>query len=304
MKFIDIGALFGLAALWGASFLFIRIASPVFGPFLTIQGRVTIAAAALLIFLLITRKPLHLKQKWRQYLLIGALNAAIPFTLIATAALYLPASMSAILNSLTPLFTAIVIWGWMKEKLSARKWLGTVVGVIGVVTLVGWSHLPITKEIIFAIVLSIISTISYGFAGVYAKKNFAGVPVLSLAVGQQLGAAILLLPFTLTQLPYSTSQVSGVAVYAVMALALFCTAIAYLLYFYLINSVGPTKTLSVTFLIPVFGIIWGYFFLQEEITIGMLIGLVVILGSVYLISDVQIKTFKVKKEEKRQRFLL
>jgi drug/metabolite transporter (DMT)-like permease len=304
MKIKDIGALFGLAALWGASFLFIRIASPVFGPFLTIQGRVTIAAAALLIFLLITGKSLHFKQKWRQYLMIGALNAAIPFTLIATAALYLPASMSAILNSLTPLFTAIVIWGWMKEKLSARKWLGTVVGVIGVVTLVGWSHLPFTNEIIFAVGLSVISTISYGFAGVYAKKNFAGVPALSLAVGQQLGAAILLLPFTLTQLPRTTSQISGVAVYAVMALALFCTAIAYLLYFYLINSVGPTKTLSVTFLIPVFGIICGYFFLQEEITMGMLIGLVVILGSVYLISDVQIKTFKRKKEEKRRRFLL
>jgi drug/metabolite transporter (DMT)-like permease len=303
MKIKDFGALFGLAALWGASFLFIRIASPVFGPFLTIQGRVTIAAVALLIFLLITGKSLHLKQKWRQYLMIGALNAAIPFTLIATAALYLPASISAILNSLTPLFTAFVIWGWMKEKLSARKWLGTVVGVIGVVTLVGWSHLPFTNEIIFAVVLSIISTISYGFAGVYAKKNFAGVPALSLAVGQQLGAVILLLPFTLTQLPHTTSQVSGVAVYAVMALALFCTAIAYLLYFYLINSVGPTKTLSVTFLIPGFGIIWGYFFLQEEITMGMMIGLVVILGSVYLISDVQIKTFKGKKEEKRRRFL-
>lgn len=295
MKMKDIVALFGLAGLWGASFLFIRIASPVFGPFLTIHGRVTLAAAALLVFLLISGKSLHLREKWRQYLMIGALNAAIPFTLIATAALYLPASLSAILNSLTPLFTAFVIWGWMKEKLSVRKWMGTVVGVMGVVILVGWSTVPFTNEVLFAVILSVLSTISYAFAGVYAKKNFSGVPALSLAAGQQLGASFLLIPFTITHLPTSTSQISTVAVLSVVGLALFCTAIAYLLYFYLIESVGPAKTLSVTFLIPVFGIIWGSFFLQEEITTGMLVGLVVILGSVFLISDVQLKVMYLKK---------
>jgi drug/metabolite transporter (DMT)-like permease len=289
MKLKDMAALFGLAALWGASFLFIRIASPVFGPILTMQGRVTIAAVALLVFLFLSGNSLLLKQNWRQYFMIGALNAAIPFTLIATAALYLPASMSAILNSLTPLFTALVLWGWMKEKLSVRKWLGTIVGVLGVVILVGWSTIPFTKETIFAVILSVLSTIAYGFAGVYAKKNFAGVPALSLATGQQLGASILLLPFTFLQLPNSTSQISTVAVLAVVGLAIFCTAIAYLLYFYLINNVGPTKTLSVTFLIPVFGIIWGCLFLQERMTVGMIVGLIVILGSVFLISDVKLK---------------
>ncbi|WP_235821815.1 EamA family transporter [Gottfriedia acidiceleris] len=110
MKLKDGIALFSLAALWGASFLFIRIASPVFGPILTIQGRVTIAAFALVLYLVITKKSLQFKKRWRQYLIMGALNAAIPFTLIATSALYLTASMSSILNSLTPLFTALVLW--------------------------------------------------------------------------------------------------------------------------------------------------------------------------------------------------
>lgn len=288
MKFKDVMALFSLAGLWGASFLFIRIASPVFGPFVTIQGRVTIAAIALILFLIITRQSAHFQLRWKQYLIIGALNAAIPFTLIATAALYLTASMSAILNSLTPLFTALVVWGWMKETLSVRKWLGIVVGVIGVGILVGWSSMPSTSETIIAVGLSVLSTISYGLAGVYAKKAFSGIPPLSLAAGQQVGASILLLPFTLMNLPASTDRISSVAVLSVVGLALFCTAIAYLLYFYLIDSVGPTKTLSVTFLIPVFGMIWGVLFLHEQVTFGMIVGLSIILGSVFLISDIRL----------------
>ncbi|MDP4107193.1 MAG: EamA family transporter [Bacillota bacterium] len=294
MKVKDVIALFALAALWGASFLFIRIASPVFGPLLTIQGRVTIAAAALIIFLTVTRRSAQFKQRWKQYLIIGALNAAIPFTLIATAELTLPASMSAILNSLTPLFTALVVWGWMKETLSIQKWLGIFIGVVGVAILVGWSSLPFSSETMIAIGLSVLSTISYGFAGVYAKKAFAGVPPLALAVGQQVGAAVLLIPFTIFHLPASTGRISTTAVLSVVGLALFCTAIAYLLYFYLIESVGPTKTLSVTFLIPVFGIIWGIIFLHEKLTIGMLIGLIIISVSVFFISDVRLR-MKTKK---------
>lgn len=288
MKIKDLIALVGLAALWGASFLFIRVAAPVFGPILTIEGRVSIAALALVIYLILTRKSLDFKQRWKQYLMIGALNAAIPFTLIATSAIHLTASMSSILNALTPLFTALIVWGWMSEALSTRKWIGILVGVIGVVLLVGWSTIPFNKETIIAIGLAVLSTISYALAGVYAKKTFAGVTPLSLAAGQQIGASILLLPFTFVNLPSSTSNFSIVPILAVLALALFCTAIAYLLYFYLIENVGPTKTLSVTFLIPVFGMIWGVLILNEKITFGMLIGFIVILGSVFLISDIKL----------------
>lgn len=288
MRLKDTIALFGLAALWGASFLFIRIASPVFGPFLTIEGRVVIAGMALFIYLLLTKKDLHFLQKWKQFLIIGALNAAIPFTLIATAALHLSASISSILNSLTPLFTALVIWAWMKERLSLRKWFGIIIGVLGVVFLVGWSSIPYTKDNIIAIGLAVLSTISYGFAGVYAKKAFVGISPLSLATGQQIGAAVLLLPFTFINMPIINSK-TLIPLLAVIGLAILCTAIAYLLYFYLIESIGPTKTLSVTFLIPVFGMIWGVLFLNEKITIGMIVGFFIILGSVFLISDIRLR---------------
>ncbi|MEH6937945.1 DMT family transporter [Bacillus sp. JJ664] len=290
MSFKELIALIGLAALWGASFLFIRIAAPIFGPVLTIQGRVSIAALALVLYLVIIRRSLDFRKRWKQYIIIGALNAAIPFTLIATSALHLTASMSSILNSLTPLFTAIIVWGWMNESLSTRKWFGILVGVIGVVLLVGWSTIPFTKETIIAIGLAVLSTISYGLAGVYAKKTFVGIAPLSLAAGQQIAASILLIPFTFFYLPNTTSNFSLIPILAVLSLALFCTAIAYLLYFYLIENVGPTKTLSVTFLIPVFGMIWGVLILHEKITMGMFVGFIVILVSVFLISDIKLPT--------------
>lgn len=289
MKTKDIGAMFALAALWGASFLFIRIASPVIGPIFTIQGRVTIAAIALLFYIFMIGQSTQFKRLWKQYLIIGALNAALPFTLIAYAALHLNASMSAIINSMTPLFTALVVWVWMKEKLSKRKWLGILTGMIGVIILVGWSPIPLTIEVLIAIILSVLSTVSYGVAGVYAKKNFGGVPPLSVAFGQQLGASLLLIPFTLFHLPVSPAVITPIAAFSVVGLALLCTAIAYLLYFYLIENVGPTKTLSVTFLIPLFGMLWGVLFLNEQVSLGMVVGLIVILSSIFLIFDFQPK---------------
>jgi drug/metabolite transporter (DMT)-like permease len=296
MKGKEFTALFGLAALWGASFLFIRIASPVIGPFTTIQGRVTLAGLALLAAVWLTGHSLEWRQRWKQYLIIGALNAAIPFLLIATAALHLNASVSAILNSMTPLFTALAVWKWTDEKATARKWAGIFTGMAGVAILVGWSPVPVTREVVISIVLSILSTVSYGLAGVYAKKTFAGVPPLSLATGQQLGASILLLPLTLVNLPASSAAFTPLVLVSVLGLALLCTAVAYLLYFYLIEQVGPTRTLSVTFLIPVFGMLWGVVFLQEAITGGMLAGLLVILSSIFLISDLPVISIRQAKK--------
>ncbi|MFZ5967722.1 MAG: DMT family transporter [Bacillota bacterium] len=288
MKAKDIGILFLLAALWGASFLFMRIVSPVLGPFLTIELRVLIAGIVLLLYTAIIKHPSNFRERWRQYMVIGALNAAIPFTLIATATLTLNASLAAVLNSTTPLFAALVAWGWLKEKLTARKIFGVMIGVSGVVILLGWSPIPLSFQVILSASLSILAAVSYAFAGVYAKRTFTGVDSLSIAIGQQMAAALLLLPITLTKIP--SVHVSGMVVFAVIGLAVLCTAIAYLLYFYLIESVGPTKTLSVTFLIPLFGVIWGIVFLKEQVTTGMIIGLLIILSSVFMISEINVKS--------------
>ncbi|MBA2874747.1 DMT family transporter [Thermaerobacillus caldiproteolyticus] len=288
----ELTALFLLAALWGASFLFMRISSPVIGPVLTIELRVLLAGIVLLLYAWLFKKAMNIKQHWKEYLIIGALNAAIPFTFIATATLHLNASLAAIFNSTTPLFTALASLFFLKEPLNAKKWIGIVFGTFGVFVLMGWSPVPFSIQTTLSALLSILAALSYGCAGVYAKKALTGVSSLSLAIGQQLGASILLLPLAIVHIP--TKPVSSTVIYSVLGLAIFCTAIAYLFYFYLLANVGPTKTLSVTFLVPVFGVIWGMIFLHEKITIGMIAGLAIILTSIFLLSDIKIA---VKRQE-------
>lgn len=294
MNIKELAALFFLAALWGASFLFMRISAPVIGPALTIELRVLLAGVALLLYAWLFRKTASLKPHWKEFLIVGALNAAIPFTFIATATLHISASMASILNSTTPLFTALASFVFLKEPLTVKKWTAILMGIFGVSILVGWSPMPFSLETAFSALLSTLAALSYGCAGVYVKKAFTGVSSLSLAIGQQLGAAVVLLPLAVIHIP--TKPIPSTVVYSVLGLAIFCTAIAYLFYFYLLANVGPTKTLSVTFLVPGFGVIWGMLFLHEKITFGMFTGLAIILSSIVLLSDVKIGM-------KRQSFL-
>ncbi|OCA85784.1 hypothetical protein A8F94_12995 [Bacillus sp. FJAT-27225] len=293
MKPKDIGILFALAAFFGSSFLFVRIASPVVGPYLTSQGRVTFAALALLITVLIVRKPTHLKQRWKQYIMIGALNSAIPFTLVSLASLHLNASLLAIINSMTPFFTALVAWAWMKERLTPKKMIAIFIGMVGVVITVGWSPVQLTIEVVIASVCSLLSTVSYGFGGVYAKKTFINITPLPIAFGQMMGASLLLFPLSAVALPESALSVTPVVAFSLLGLGVFSTAFGYLLYYQLIASVGPTKTVTVTFLIPLFGMVWGVIFLHEQITAGMILGLFIILSSLFLISDLPLFKKKV-----------
>ena len=298
MKIKDMAALFLLAAMWGASFLFMRIAAPVLGPFLVIELRVLIAGLALFLYAVVTRRKLSVKGKWRSYLVIGAINAAIPFTLIATATLTLKASLASVLNSTTPLFAAIVAWIWLKEELTIKKTLAIILGIIGVVVLLGWNPINITTKVVFSAMLSLGAALSYAFGGVYAKKTFKGVDALSLNIGQQLSAALLLLPITIFKI--LKVEVPKLVVFSVVALALICTALAYILYFYLIANVGPTKTLSVTLLVPVFGVIWGAVFLKESITTGVIGGLIIILLSIIIMSGIKLVPAKVQNLEKAE----
>lgn len=284
MKPKDILMLFGLAALWGASFLFMKIGAPVLGPVLLIFLRVLIASVTLLLYLMIRRQRPRLLQMWKQYLLLGLLNAAIPFTLISTAELHLSASLASILNATTPLFTALVAWVWMKEALTIKKVVGLILGVIGVAVLVGWDPHPSGDRLLIWVSFSLLAAVAYAFAGVYSSKAFKGAKPMDMAIGQQLGASVVMIPFAGATIPHETP--SPIVISAVLGLAVFCTAIAYLLFFALIRNVGPVKTLSVTFLVPVFGIIWSALFLGEGVTLNIVAGLVIILLSVALVMNI------------------
>jgi drug/metabolite transporter (DMT)-like permease len=275
-----------LAAIWGASYLFIRVASPVLGPLPLMECRTLIAGLVLLAYASLRGQRPALWTNWRRFLALGALNGSLPFALIATSELYLPASPAAILNATTPLFSALVAASWGGEPLTRRRLLGIAIGLAGVVILVGWSPLPLTGKVLLGIVTSLLGALCYGLGGTYAGRAFRDVPPLTLATAQQLGAAAALLPFALIAAP--EARVTGPAVANMLALALLCTAVAYLIYYPLLKSVGPTRTLSVTFLIPIFGLTWGAIFLHEKIGPGTLVGLLVILSSVGLVTGLRL----------------
>ena len=280
----ELGALILLGALWGASFLFIRVAVPVLGPFVLMELRVGLAAVALALYAAALARTPELRARWKQFITIGTLNAAVPFSLIATAEIHLTASLAAILNSTTALFAPLVAAAWIGESLVPRQVVGVVSGILGVAVLVGWDPISLNGAVLLSVGAVLAASFSYALGGVYAKRTFAGIPSITLAIGQQAAAATLLLPLAVATLPAELP--SEAVALSVLGLALLCTAAAYLLYFYLIRSVGPTKTLTVTFLIPVFGLLFGVLLLGEPVGIGTLIGLGVILTSVALVTGV------------------
>lgn len=280
----QLGALILLAAVWGASFLFYRIAVPVLGPFLLVELRVFLAGFALLAYTLLSQKTLQLKANWRKLFILGFLNSVLPFTLIAAAQLVLSASLASILNATTPLFAAVAATIWLDERLSLKQILGLPIGILGVAVLVGWSPLEFNSEVGLAVSAMLLAALAYALAGIYIKRNFTGVSGLTLATGQQLAAACLLLVPASFSVPITAP--SATVVLAVIALALLSTALAYLLYFYLMAQVGPTKTLSVTYLIPLFGSLWGVLFLNESFTAAMGLGLGLVMLSVMLVNEV------------------
>ncbi len=287
MKAKHVGALLLLSALWGGSFLFMRIAAPVLGPVVLIELRVLMAGAALLLYVMATRSHLDLRARWRHYLVIGIINSAIPFTLIATAELHLTAGLAAILNATSPLFGAVVAAVWIKEALTTKKVIGLILGLLGVAVLVGWSPLPFSAIMAFSVAASLTAAACYGLAGVYTKVHVQGVSSLSLATCSQLGASLFLLPLTFV-VPSKHIPTLPV-ILAVTALALLCTAVGYLLYFWLIEHIGPTRALTVTFLAPIFGVLWGVVLLSEPLSLSTFIGFGIILTGTGFVTGVHLR---------------
>ncbi len=273
--------LFLLAAIWGGSYLFIRVAAPVLGVFFTMSLRVMLAAFALSLYGVFTQQLPKLKKRWRSYLLLGLLNNAIPFILIAIAVVNLNASIAAILNATTPLFTAIVSAIWLKERLDRRKIMGLLLGILGVAILVGWSPLPLSLPVILGGIFALIAGLCYGIAAVYVRRAFMNDRATETATGQLLGSSILLFPITFASVPNKIPSIE--IILAVTALALACTTFAYLLYFQLISNAGATRAATVTFLIPVFSLLFGNVLLSEPVNSGLIVGLITILLSVWLV---------------------
>ena len=275
-------ALLALAALWGASYIFIRVAVEPIGPVLLMFIRAAMTAAILLAYARARRIQLNIREHWRKFLVLGFFGSALPFTLIAWAELTVTGSMAAILMSTTPLFTAFVAAVGLGEPLTPYKLIGALLGIVGVSITVGGSPLALNPEVIAATLALLAATLSYATGGVFAKRFLGGLDNLSMSTGQLLSAAIILAPLSAFDLP--VHELPATAVWATLALVVLCTAFAYQLYYYLVISAGPLQALTVTLLIPVFGLIWGALLLDESISAGMIGGLVIVLVSVGLVT--------------------
>lgn len=282
MKQRDVFDLVLLAALWGASFLFTRMAVPAFGALALAELRVAVAAALLLPLLALRGDFSALRERPARFAVLGAFNTAIPFALFAWAVLSITAGMAAILNATAPLFTALVAWVWLRERLNPVQWIGMAIGFAGVLWLTGARVGFAGGSSLLALVAALTATFSYGISASVAKRYFSGVRPLAVAAGSQTAAAALLLPFALATLPETMPSPRDWA--AAIALGVLCTGIAYILYFRLIARVGPATAMTVTFLIPAFAMLWGGLFLSETVSAAMLAGCAVILAGTALAS--------------------
>jgi len=266
-----------LAALWGASFMFMRFGAAEFGAWAAAGGRVGLAALVLLPLLWRSGQMGILRQRAGALFLSGLLSSAIPFALYSYAVMSISTGLSAILNATTPLFGALVAWLWLQDRPDRNRLLGLALGFAGV-ALLSWEKASFKAGGTgWAVLACLGATLCYGIAANYAKRFLAGVPPLVNATGSQIGATVgLAVP---TVLFWPEQAPSAQAWLAIVALAVFCSALAYILYFRLIAHAGPSKAVTVTFLIPLFAVFYGTVFLGESVTGWMVAcGAVILLG--------------------------
>ncbi|EXF93954.1 DMT transporter permease [Pseudomonas fluorescens HK44] len=288
MNPVDILRMLSLAAIWGASFLFMRIIAPVIGTIPTAFFRVSIAATGLLVILTLMRISWDFRGKFKTVLLLGMINSGLPATLYSVAALVLPAGYSAIFNATTPLMGVLIGGLFFSEKLTLSKIAGVALGLFGVAILTRAGPVAFDMELLMGALACLLATTCYGFAGFLARRwldHQGGLDSRLSALGSMLGATLFVLPLfgysVITQPPVSWG---GWSVWlSLLGLGLGCTAFAYILYFRLLSSIGPVKSMTVTFMIPPFGVLWGALFLDEPLSMAHLYGGMLIAGALWLV---------------------
>lgn len=271
MNAASLARLLLLAAIWGASFLFLRLSVPAFGTVWTVEVRVLLAAASLTLFACWRGNALGWRQHWRQYLVIGLCNSALPFLLFAYAAQSLGAGLLSILNSTSPLFAALIGAMWLRQPIRPVAILGLLLGLGGVAVL-AWDGLHGSGggSAWLPMLAAGLAPSSYAFASVYSRHHGQGITPLATTQGSMIAAALLVLPLAAAS---DTPAPPGLTAWgALLGLSVVCTAWAYQLYFKLVHEVGPLGALSVTFLIPVFGVLWGVLLLGESLGGHLLLG--------------------------------
>ena len=293
MPFSDLVKLIFLAAIWGGSFIFMRICVPEFGVMMTSSLRILLAGFCMLLFSQLQGVPMLWRKNIKLYAIVGFFSAAFPFSCFAYAAQFLPSGYSAVLNSTAPLFGALFSIFWLAERLTVRKLTGLLLGITGVTVLVGAGSLVLNLPTLIAAFGCLMAAASYAIASILIKKlsgkqnsssssePASGMHPYAMASGSFVIGGLMLVP----AIPFSLPAVmpSLLATANLLALSLLSSALAQIIFIPLIGRVGPTRAMTVTFLIPIFGMLWGYVFLHEAVRPSMILGGVIVLLAMGLI---------------------
>jgi drug/metabolite transporter (DMT)-like permease len=275
-----------VAALWGFSFIFMRVTSPVLGPVMTAFLRVVIGGGTLLAFALMTRQNLGWRRFGGWIALVGLLNSGLPFVLISFAELTLTASMSAILNATASFWTVLIASLWFGDVFTLRRFVGLALGILGVTLLVGWSPLEPGLNTVLSVLALLMAAFSYGLAANLTKAKLQGAPPIGMVTGALLTSSLSLAPLA----PWNPirSAPDTIVIACLLALALACTVLAYLIFLPLVVHLGASRTSVVGLLVPVFGVAWSAVLLGEAITLEKVLSCAVILIGAALVTGVQI----------------
>lgn len=271
-----------LGMIWGCSFLFQRITVPVIGAGMTGAGRMVLAALTLVAVLVLLRRALQWRQRWKDYLIVGSVVMGLPLLCFAFAAHSLPAGYLAVLNATVPMFAVLI--GWVQgARPSASKLAGVFAGILGVAILVRFGDLALTWQTVLAFAATLAATLMYAIGAIMARQRFGASDPLVMTAGNLIGGSLPLLPLALATAP-AALPTSGV-VAALIALGIVCTGVAYTLYFRILRDAGVERATTVTFLVPLFAQLWGALFLHEPITWASALGCGVVLFAVALIFE-------------------
>jgi drug/metabolite transporter (DMT)-like permease len=283
MSVADLAKLVFLSAIWGGSFIFLRIAVPELGPLLTAILRTAFAGTALVVYAWLAGVPMHWRRNIKPFAVVGVFAGIIPFTGFSYAALHLPAAHSAVLNATAPLFGAMFSVAWLAERLTMQKLGGLLLGIIGVAILVGAGSMPLNASTLISIGACLLAAAAYAVSSIIVKKtgSTGGIHPIAMATGSLALGGAMMLP----ALPFSLPPVmpSAFALTCVLALSLLSSGLAQALFIPLIVKVGPTRAMSVSFLIPLFSMLWASIFLHEAIGASTLVGGVVVLVAMGLV---------------------
>ena len=280
MTVVDWALLILLSIVWGRSFFFVEVALDGVPPFTLVMLRVGLAAGALHIYLVVSGNSLSVDPMvWFLFLVMGLLNNAVPFVLITWGQTEITSSLAAILNATAPLFTVLVAHvGTEDERLTWQRTTGVLAGLVGVAIMVGPDALSGLGTGVLAQLAVLGAAISYAFAAVFGRRfKRLGITATQTAAGQLTGSTMLLIPVALIwDRPWDLPLPSMTIGFAVLGLALFSTALAYIIYFRVLASAGATNLLLVTFLVPISAGILGIAILGEHLTGSQLIGMLLI----------------------------